>query len=240
MYYQNPSGLLDNYDNYTLCVSIWHNFLKLPVDDLSYDGALTRVYIREYFFNAKWFEKYDFIEFCAKLLPYNQFFINCINSVLKEEFAGFSLINGCITPITDIHEINEIEQASSIDEVITEHLKTAVIHLSNKTKPDYRNSIKESISAVEAICIKIINNPNASLGKALNVIERSGNIRFHGAEKEAFSNLYGWTSSSDGIRHALMEISDLDQEDARFMLISCSSFINYLKIKANKAGIEMK
>jgi len=46
--------------------------------------------------------------------------------------------------------------------------------------------------------------------------------------------LYGYTSDSGGIRHAL---SDEDVtptfEDAKFMLVSCSAFINYLKAKMN-------
>jgi hypothetical protein len=33
--------------------------------------------------------------------------------------------------------------------------------------------------------------------------------------------------------------SDLDIEDAQFMLIACSAFINYLVAKADKAGIKL-
>ncbi|MGY0035854.1 hypothetical protein [Pedobacter sp. NJ-S-72] len=29
-------------------------------------------------------------------------------------------------------------------------------------------------------------------------------------------------------------------EDARFMLVSCSAFVNYLIVKAEKAGIELQ
>jgi|GEM_PF-5091063 len=37
-----------------------------------------------------------------------------------------------------------------------------------------------------------------------------------------------------------MEESNLDQEDALYMLVSCSAFINYLITKTNKFGIEIK
>jgi hypothetical protein len=33
--------------------------------------------------------------------------------------------------------------------------------------------------------------------------------------------------------------SNLDIEDARFMLSTCSAFINYIVAKADKAGIEL-
>jgi len=47
--------------------------------------------------------------------------------------------------------------------------------------------------------------------------------------KSAFSALYGYTSDEGGIRHALIEKnSQVQIEDARFMLIACSAFVNYL------------
>ena len=61
----------------------------------------------------------------------------------------------------------------------------------------------------------------------------------HPALNKAFSTLYGYTSNAKGIRHALLEESTLDFEDAKFMLVACSAFINYLKVKASKAGIEL-
>jgi hypothetical protein len=54
----------------------------------------------------------------------------------------------------------------------------------------------------------------------------------HPAFREALSKMYGYTSDADGIRHSLMEESRLDGDDARFMLVTCSAFVNYLKAKA--------
>lgn len=108
--------------------------------------------------------------------------------------------------------------------------------LSDRKNPDYRNSIKESISAVETICRRISENPNATLGDALNELVKGGKIKFHGALLNAFKSLYGYTNDADGIRHSLMEEESLDQEDAIFMLTSCSSFVNYLTVKTLKSG----
>jgi hypothetical protein len=222
-----------------ICTSLWHYYFKWPLDTLPYDGKIARDTIRKYFFNeSKWDEKYSFIEFCATFDDPGSQFKKCINQVLVEELAGYRLIDTYITEITDEKELLEIESALIIDDEVTVHLKTALNHLSNKKQPDYRNSIKESISGVEAICKKIADNPKGTLTDTLNAIERKGKIKFHGAEKSAFNKLYGWTSDADGIRHSLMDSTNLDQEDARFMLISCSAFINYLKIKADKAGIK--
>ena len=38
----------------------------------------------------------------------------------------------------------------------------------------------------------------------------------------------------------MMDETNLSQEDARFMLVSCSAFTNYLIVKADKAGIDLR
>ena len=65
-------------------------------------------------------------------------------------------------------------------------------------------------------------------------------IELHTALQQAFKKLYGYTSDADGIRHALLEEASLDFEDAKFMLVACSAFVNYLKIKASKVGIQLE
>jgi hypothetical protein len=37
----------------------------------------------------------------------------------------------------------------------------------------------------------------------------------------------------------MIDEPNVSLEEARFMLISCSAFINYLKVKASKAGIQI-
>ncbi len=70
---------------------------------------------------------------------------------------------------------------------------------------------------------------NATLGKALAVLEKEGSI--HRALKQSFTSLYGYTNDEDGIRHAMLEEPNLTAADAKFFLLSCTSFINYLKAK---------
>lgn len=106
----------------------------------------------------------------------------------------------------------------------------------DRKAPDYRNSIKESISAVEAICKAIADDENATLGKALKVVKDK--VGLHRGLEEGFLRIYGYTNDADGIRHALMDEPNVSSEDARFMLVSCSAFANYLTEKAQKAGVK--
>ena len=95
------------------------------------------------------------------------------------------------------------------------------------------------MSAVEVLVKIISGNKSATLGVALNEIERSGKISIHKALKDGYSKLYGWTSNDEGIRHSIMDEPSLSQEDAVYMLVSCSAFINYLNEKARKIGLKL-
>ena len=72
--------------------------------------------------------------------------------------------------------------------------------------------------------------PDASstLGPALTSLEETG--RLHPALKKAFSNLYGYASDEEGIRHSLIDdaASPAGQDEAVFMLGACASFASYL------------
>ena len=111
------------------------------------------------------------------------------------------------------------------------HLRRALELFSDRNNPDYRNSIKEFISAIESFCIIFTGNSKATLEQALKEIEK--NHELHPALKNSFSSLYGYTSDSNGIRHSLLDESTLSQEDAKFILVACSAFVNYLSLKTS-------
>jgi len=214
-------------------------FFKEPLDTL--DNYFPNSYskIRDYFFNKyEWHEVYDFIEFISQNYPdkrINETFRTRCNFVLEGELSGYRFINGSLTKITSEEEISEIEEALNIPDRfkgVRTHLKTALTKLSDKKSPDYRNSIKESISAIEALSKIISGQPKAKLKNALKKIEEETEL--HPALKDSFIKLYGYTSDSDGIRHALLDESNLDFEDAKFMLVSSSAFVNYLIVKSGK------
>ena len=213
---------------------IWGDFFNLPLDDIQSVNMINLQLIKGCFLKCVWNEVYDLVQFCANLRDQksnSEFKMKC-NRILEREMSGYRFIGDEIAPISSEVEIAELEKATSTDDSISTHLKTALILLSDKESPDYRNSIKESISAVEALCRIIIDNPKATLGEALDKIKKSELIDLHPALNSAFEKLYGYMSDKDGIRHALLDgKNELKQEDAIFMLVACSTFVNYLKAK---------
>ena len=113
-------------------------------------------------------------------------------------------------------------------ERVGQHITNAMDLLYDRENPDYKNSVKESISAVELVCAKITGQNAAVLSKALDKIEKDGIVYLHPALKLALEKLYGYTSSGSGIRHAQIDDDDITFEMAQFFLVVCSAFTNYL------------
>ena len=209
---------------------LWFQYFKKPVDTRPDQPSDILNIIRDYFFKCEWYEVYDFLEFTLNYLDDDR--INeAINNILERELSGFRFIAGIFTDITDTKEVEMLEEVFSDSDfpTVRAHLQRALELLSDRKQPDYRNSIKESISAVESLAQIISGEPKATLGDALKVLERKSKV--HSALKEGFSKLYGYTSNADGIRHALSDETDLGPPEAKYFLLSCTSFINYLKSK---------
>ncbi|MBI5894266.1 MAG: hypothetical protein HZB79_11620 [Deltaproteobacteria bacterium] len=225
---------------------LWHDFFKLPVDGIRNYTSDTHKVINKWFFNAEWFEVYDFIEFVSNIAYPNlsldtKKFKQFCNTMMEREISGYRFVGDLITQITNENELKEIEEALENSRKtklsgVNAHLESALSKLSDRKNPDYRNSVKESISAVESISQIITGNSKATLGEALKTIDKD--VEIHGALKKGFDAIYGYTSDEGGIRHAMLEESKVDFEDAKYMFVSCSAFINYLIIKSSKAGIK--
>lgn len=236
--YQDP----DSQDVDVLFRLIWLNHFKKPIDTLPYDHNQRYSAVRDYFFFCQWWEAYDLIEFIVKNLPekWAEPLMSFINSFLEEENADCRIVGDEIVPITGVHEIEAVE--SAIDSglaSIKQHLERSLELLSDRKKPDYRNSIKESISAVEALCQIISGKPKATLPDCLKALKERKHI--HPALEQALIKQYGYTSNEGGIRHALSDDSSAPSyADAKFMLVSSSAFINYALTKAAELGMKIK
>jgi len=150
------------------------------------------------------------------------------NAVFEQYLVGYRFVNDELVPVSSESEVSSIE--SAIGEAapsVAEQLSKALKFLADRKSPDYAKSVDCAISAVEAQCRIVLGTDAPTLGQALKQIEDRG-LCLHPALKSAFAKLYGFTSDAGGIRHAGMVPSDVDQPLAKFMLVACSAFVNYL------------
>ena len=225
-----------NYDLRVICTEIWKDFFKRPLDTIPFSWPEAKSQLRHYFIDqAEWYQVYDFIEFISKndsskSLPSRPLLFRLeVNHILEREMAGYRFVDELIVAITDRTEIDEIETAMNVDNrSVTEHLQDALHLLSDRENRDYRNSVKESISAVEGMVKSTLGTDQGTLGNLLKSLD--GRARLHPAFKDALGKLYGYTSDEGGIRHALQEDSrEVTFDEAKFMLVVCSAFINYIR-----------
>ncbi|MHB8622070.1 MAG: AbiJ-NTD4 domain-containing protein [Sulfuricaulis sp.] len=232
-------------------------FRKVPTDELPNDNFRCRTWVKEYFFSLQWYEVYDLLEFLinnhasfttirigsydshthsvgeGKLREY-------LNSIFERELSGYRFVGNILSPISSPAEVQQIEETLAAAtahglEGAHEHIRSALQLLGRKPEPDYRNSIKEAISAVESVAKVLSGKSAGGLDTALEALAKAAGI--HGALKTGFLNLYGYSSNEDGIRHAILEEPNVVFVEAKYMLVACSAFVHYLISKADDAGL---
>jgi len=227
--YISDNGILKKADDKKFILHIYDDFFKVSIEPLEYSKDNIKKDLKQRYMNFQWFTVYDFIEYISEIhygVPSD--FYDSINKILKEEMSGYRFVNNYIAPIIDEVEIEAVEEALVIEyNGAKRHLSNALEFLSDRENPDYPNSIKESISAVEAVA-KEITGKNTDLSKCLKAMDLDLNKQF----KTAMDNMYGWTCKEDGIRHGHTgEELKTSFEEAKYMLVTCSAFVNYMITK---------
>jgi len=210
--------------------AVWEEFFNAQVDTRPALMDTRLAIIKKWFFETSWNKVYDFVEFMldperglTTELP------DLLNRALERGGSGYRIVGNIVVDVVAESEVEMLQETldnSSMGSV-TAHLKRALELLADRTNPDYRNSIKESISAVESMAKIVANNPKATLGSALKALEKNGQM--HPSLKLGFEKLYGYASDADGIRHAMLDEPNLNAADAKYFLMSCTSFVNYMK-----------
>lgn len=233
-----------HYNYFCLERNVWRYFLNNKSSDFS-TYNLNKV-LSDYVSSTghPWYKKLDLLEFVIEYMvnesaennnlngiTFCKHFATSLNNEFERLYYGYRIVDGKVTPITDDMEIEVIEEAlANSKDNIRVHLSEALKLFSDKEHPDYRNSIKESISAVEALCRELTGED--TLGKALKKLEDKG-IVIQDQLKQAFIKLYAYTNQPDtGIRHSLMDDDATyhpSYNEAYFMLVACSAFVNYLR-----------
>lgn len=226
----------------------WHNIIN-PIYTGVYNqilGPLKSVdekgliaIIENTILNDKYNKIFDLLEYTTKLFEIVITYDNRVlrrdsyykryNNLFESEYIGYRFIDEIIVPITDPIEVQSIKQAFSDSyNKVREHLSKANRFLSDRDNPDYENSIKESISALEALAqiITKTNGAQATFGKMSEKLVEQGVIT--PGMKAAFSALYGVASNSRGVRHSGNNGDEVSFEEAKYNLVISTAFVNYV------------
>lgn len=162
------------------------------------------------------------------------------NRVFEEELSAYRFVGGELIPLSGPAEVAAIEGALATTSRTGlngahAHISAALQLLAKRPNPDFRNSIKESVSAVEALAKQLGTAESHGLSGALTELGKK--IPIHGGLRAGLLSLYGYTSDEGGIRHAMLEEPNLGYDEAKYMAVACSAFVNFLAAKAEAAGL---
>jgi len=209
---------------------IFVHFLKNAIDEYEGNPAENERYIKAFFLKQEWNKVLDLVDFVIQT-DYKKPFVDECNATLAQENSAYKIVGKLVVEITSEQELAEIETALQIPfDSARMHLKKALALFSDRENPDYENSIKESILAVESIAKEVTKDSKATLGQLAE------SLSLHPAFQDGLKKLYGFTSDAGGIRHAddsskSGKYLKPDQATARFMLVTCSAFVNYIIAK---------
>lgn len=185
-------------------------------------------------FCAKWSLPllFDLVEFFARHPNCPGKLVHDLEQAFVTARAAYRLVDKQIIAIGTAEQGEAVQRA--IDEAegksagARHHLINAGAELRSG---HWADSIRESIHAVESVCVKLA--PGAkTFQDALKELEARGHL--HTALKQGFNKIYGYTSDEDGIRHAVVfeDKPNVDEADALFMLGACASFVSYVLARA--------
>lgn len=228
---------------------VWAKVWHLPLDQIAYEPALFKSELSSRVSDRPWHEVFDLIERVAlglseiriPLGPWRDGrddgdeteydgFADEVNEILEDNDSAYRLVDGFVVAITDENEIESIVECLEAPDRFSGarlHMDKALRLFSDRPEPDYANSVKESISAVESATKIVIGDESADLSRAISGLRKKQGL--HPALVEGWKKIYAFTCDEDGVRHAAYsEELRVDSATAKYMLVSCSAFVNYL------------
>ena len=230
-----------------------------PVDETSNVNAASNR-LKKWFFSrteSTWHEIYDFVEAIPHMVWYGLYttnpevlrrdnpqgfaygvrlidtYVSDLNRALTQQGAPYQYRDGRLLPFTNEHELAEISialtQLPFAD--ARKHIESAAQLLAARPEPDYRNSIKESISAVETVLWEITGQKGQKFEVLVKEFAKEHYADMHEALRLAIVKLYGWASDESGVRHGISGDVNVSLPDARLALVTCSAIVNFLAAK---------
>lgn len=194
------------------------------------------------FYDLQWWQVYDLVEFILRAIgpqshwaaPHETARVcRAIQLALDRHNAGYSLVGTVFVPASSVPECDSIAQALGDGKLpqVQQHISAACQYAISDQEMDWRNAVKESVSAVESI-VQFITGDHSS-GVASQIAAMRNSKKIHAALGEQVVKFYGW--ASDVARHSLKEGDPPDAPvsivDARYSVSTACSIVNLLKLK---------
>lgn len=192
-----------------------------------FEGAL-----HDIVFGHDWYLVYDLLEFLVQSASPHRIedLQERMNLILAANRAGYRIVDTYFVPISNPAEAAAIETAASSPlREAREHIRRAIALFAVRDNPNFAKAIQEAMSAAEAAANHLAYTEGKTLAEALTIAQRRNVGGLHASLVDGWKMLYGFTSDSGGIRHALKDGSiEPDQNLCQYFVITCSAFVNFV------------
>ena len=256
--YNVVRGVLGDYGHdspsESVCKELWTLKWHRPIDTFPFYSHEFYRELNKWVLDGEWYVCYDLLEFvydamkdlgafdpepmsfaygfnCGSPRPnLEKEFQDAVNELLEVESSGYRLINGQVSPITNEFEIGSLEESLDQDSDFAgarTHIEQALKLISKKPDPEYLGACRESIMAAESAAKKVAGCNDGTLSDAVKELQKTKGL--HPALTDAWKKMFGYSSDEKGMRHAGTEEPVIvDFAFAKYMLVTCSAFVNYL------------
>ena len=176
-----------------LLTTMWTDLWRQPADELPMYASESVSRIKAALLTSDWASAYDLIEFICQFFGIDTI-AAAYNEILERNLCGYRFIQLQLAPVVSDTEVAAIERTLEdlhASDVVRHHLTRALDLLADRADPDYANSVKESISAVEAQ-LKAITGVSP-MGPAVDAL-RVQSPELHAAMARSWKSLYGYAS----------------------------------------------
>ena len=220
------------------------DILKIPHDKIEqHKPHGDKKFARQILLHGSYDEVFTFLEYILRHRECSVHLSTEIRALFDSHSLAYHVVNFGDFPTIIIRTNRETGETTqkAIEEIrdgcmdgATTHLRQAAEHINSGR---YADAITHSIHAVESVARFIDPKSSGTLGPALQSLEQA-NVLKHPALKQAFLNLYGYTSDEQGLRHALLDqdAANVGLDEAVFMFGACAAFAAYLTQKHRQAS----
>ena len=190
--------------------------------------------------NGEWFKFYDMCEFLIANGSRGREIAAAIQRALdKMGNPGCRLMDGKFVPDFSREEAEEVRMACARAFTGARmHMKNAVAAFADRERPDYAHTVKEAISAVESLVKELTGKEEVRSG--LRQLAKDGILPKDRDPKgkapflvEALDRYWAYANKTS--RHGLKSgESPPDAGTARFLLVTCAAFVNYMTARKSR------
>jgi len=203
---------------------------------LEWDKALDfceRLYNRLAQDVTRWSEFSQEHEIMVPVSKVQEHIANELQELFLEENLAFEFSNGQVLRKGRRNTTDQITRADFVlsDARLTacrKHFNKALAFFRNPATPDYENSVKEAVCAVEAAARALFPDGGSTLGDIVKSITGNGTGQIPKSIAATFHGVYGFRSGGDGVGHGGTTGGAATKELAEFGLAVAASQIVFL------------